>query len=72
VRGNPEINAGETHQIARQNHNIKVANKFTENIVKFKYLRAMATNQIYSRLNSGMPDTTQFKVFYLPVFSIKT
>jgi hypothetical protein len=46
------------HQTTEQNHYIKVANKSSENVAKFKYLGLMSTNQNYiheeikSRLNS--------------------
>jgi hypothetical protein len=47
-----EINAEKTkymfmshHQTTGQNHYIKVANKFSENIAKFKYLETTLTNQ---------------------------
>jgi hypothetical protein len=42
----------------QDSHNIKVANKYFENVTKFKYLRMMLTNQnciykVKSILNSG-------------------
>jgi hypothetical protein len=61
-----EVNAENTkyvlishHQNAGKNHNIRVANRFFENVAKFKYLGTKATNQnlihveINSRLNLG-------------------
>jgi hypothetical protein len=47
------------HHNARQNHNIKPANRSPENVPKFRYLGTVLTNQnliyeeIMSRLNSG-------------------
>jgi hypothetical protein len=47
------------HQNAGLNHNMKVVNRFFENVAKFKYLGRTVTNQsliheeIKSRLNSG-------------------
>jgi thermostable 8-oxoguanine DNA glycosylase len=35
------------HQKAVHNHNLKVANKFFENVVKFEYLGRRVTNQYY-------------------------
>jgi hypothetical protein len=61
-----EVNANKTkymfmsyYQKTGQNHYIKVANKSFENVVKFKYLSLVVTNQnciykeIKSRLSSG-------------------
>jgi hypothetical protein len=47
------------HQNAEQNHNIKIANGFFENVPPFKYLETTVTNQnvlpeeIKRKLNSG-------------------
>jgi hypothetical protein len=47
------------HQNSGQNQNIRIANESFENVVKFRYLRTILTNQndvhdeIKSRLNSG-------------------
>jgi hypothetical protein len=47
------------HQNAGQNHNIKIANRSSENVVKFKCLRMTVTNknftyeEIKSRLDLG-------------------
>jgi hypothetical protein len=47
------------HHNAKKNQHIKTANRFSENVAKFKYLRMTVTNQnliqkeIERRLNSG-------------------
>jgi hypothetical protein len=47
------------HQNAGQNHNIKIANRYFENVEQFRYLGTTITNQnliqeeIKRRLNSG-------------------
>jgi hypothetical protein len=47
------------HQSAGQNHNIKIANRYFQNVAQGKYLRTTVTNQnliqeeIKRRLNSG-------------------
>jgi hypothetical protein len=38
------------HQIAGQNHNIKIANRSSENVAQFKYLGTAATNY---KIDSG-------------------
>jgi hypothetical protein len=65
-KAGPELSTEKTkymimscHQHVGQNHNLLTANKLSENVVKFKYLGTMATNQnciheeIKSRLNFG-------------------
>jgi hypothetical protein len=48
-----------SHQNAGQNHDIKIANRYFENVAQFKYLGLAVTNQnliheeIKMRLNSG-------------------
>jgi hypothetical protein len=46
------------HQNARQNRNIKIANRYFENAARFRYLRTVSNHnliheEIKSRLNSG-------------------
>jgi hypothetical protein len=47
------------HQIAGRNHNIKIANRTFEDVVKFRYFgmtitsRSLIHEEIKSRLNSG-------------------
>jgi hypothetical protein len=63
----PEVNTEETkhmllscHQNGGQNHNIKIANKSSENVARYKYLGTAITKQnfiqeeIKSRLNLGI------------------
>jgi len=37
------------HHNARQNHNIKVPNKFLKYVIKFKYMGTTVTNQIFMK-----------------------
>jgi hypothetical protein len=39
------------HQHAGQNYNIKVANKSSENVAKFKYLGMALSNQLHTQRN---------------------
>jgi hypothetical protein len=55
------------HQNAGQNHDIKIANRYFENVAEFRYLGTTETNQnviheeINSRLNQVLLVTIQFR-----------
>ena len=55
-----------------QNHNIKIANRYFENVAGFKYLRTTLTNEdlmheeVKSRLHYGMPATIRPQFFSFP------
>jgi hypothetical protein len=68
------------HQNAEQNHDIKIANGFFENVAQFKYLGTMVTNQnliqdkIKRRLNlgnAGQQSMQNLLFFRLPSKNIK-
>jgi len=72
-----EVNAEQTicmfmHSHQNAIHNLVIANKSFENIVKFKYLGMTVpvencSNEEISRLNSGMLVTIQFRIFCSPI-----
>jgi hypothetical protein len=57
------------HQIAAQNHEIKIANRCFENVTQIRYLRTTIINQnlseeeIKRRLNLAMLATIQSRTF---------
>jgi hypothetical protein len=65
------------HQTAGQKHNLMIANKSFEYVVKFKHLGTKIKDQnlihkeIKSRLNSGNICPIQFRFFWLPISSPK-
>jgi hypothetical protein len=80
-----EVNAEKTkymllshHQNAGQNHNVKVANRFFENVAQFRCLGMTVTNQnlmweeIKRRLNSGNACYHSVRNFCLHFFCLKT
>jgi hypothetical protein len=66
------------YQNAGQKYNLSVDTKSFENVAEFKYLEMAVTNEIAftkklkSVLNSGMFATIQFKIFCLPISSLKS
>jgi hypothetical protein len=66
------------HQNAGQNQDVKIANRFFENVVQFKYLGTTVTNQnlilekIKRRLNSCNACTTQSRTSCLLICCLKT
>jgi hypothetical protein len=65
------------HQSAGQNHNMKTANRFFENVAKLKHSGMTVTDQnllqeeIKKRLNSGNLATIQSRTFCLFVCCLK-
>jgi len=61
---------------AGQHHNLLSVDKSFEVVEKFKYLgrttKLCIHEEIKSRRRSGIPATIQFRIFCLPVSSIKT
>jgi hypothetical protein len=64
---NLEVNAEKTkysymslshHQNAVQNHDIKIANRFFENMVQFRYLEMIVTNQ--NLIQEEIKEETEF------------
>jgi hypothetical protein len=57
------------HQNAGQNPNIKLSNKFFENVAEFRYLGMTVTNQYF--INEEMLATIQFRIICLLICCLK-